>query len=98
MSSWKLIRLKIRIRIFPVNEKVMPLYFCIESPSPTETDSEDELVFNRILEVNKGNASKALLIMGLSLLFLVMMPRDRPLGLLCGLLKPHGISNLSCQY
>ncbi|NXC12917.1 ASTL metalloendopeptidase, partial [Corythaeola cristata] len=32
------------------------LYFCAESPLPTETDSEDELIFNRILEVNKGSS------------------------------------------
>lgn len=40
--------------------------FYTDSPSPAETDSEDELIFNRILEVNKGNAIKVLLIYGLS--------------------------------
>lgn len=69
MSAWKLIRLKIRVRIFPGNEKMILLYFCAESPSPTETDSEDEVIFNRILTVNKGNATKALLIMGLPVAF-----------------------------
>lgn len=40
--------------------------FCTESPSPIETDSEDEVIFNRILKVNKGNTVKALLLLGLS--------------------------------
>lgn len=52
---------------------MIPLYFCAESPSPTETDSEDEVIFNRILKVNKGNATKDLLIMGLSLVLLGVM-------------------------
>jgi len=69
VRSWKLIRLKIRVRIFPGDEKVKLLYFCTASPLPTETDSEDEIIFNRILEVNKGNATNALLIMGLFVAF-----------------------------
>ncbi|NXX37929.1 ASTL metalloendopeptidase, partial [Tricholaema leucomelas] len=32
------------------------LYFCTESPSPTESDLEDEVIFNRILEVNKDSS------------------------------------------
>uniref|UniRef100_A0A8D0FPY8 Metalloendopeptidase n=1 Tax=Strix occidentalis caurina TaxID=311401 RepID=A0A8D0FPY8_STROC len=56
MSSWKLIRLKISIHIFPGNEKVILLYFCTESPSPTETYSEDDVIFNRILKVNKDSS------------------------------------------
>ncbi|KAF1516886.1 Astacin-like metalloendopeptidase, partial [Eudyptes chrysocome] len=32
------------------------LYFCAESPLPTETDSEDEVIFNRILTVNKESS------------------------------------------
>lgn len=35
--------------------------FYTDSPSPTEIDSEDEVIFNRILEVNKGNAIRVLL-------------------------------------
>lgn len=41
-------------------------FFYTDSPSPTEIDSEDEVIFNRILEVNKGNAITVLLIHGLS--------------------------------
>ncbi|NXP46894.1 ASTL metalloendopeptidase, partial [Heliornis fulica] len=47
-----------KICVFPGNEKAMLFYFCTESTSPTspmDTDSEDELIFNRILEVNKGS-------------------------------------------
>ncbi|NXE27203.1 ASTL metalloendopeptidase, partial [Ardeotis kori] len=32
------------------------LYFCSESPLPTETESEDEVIFNRILKVNKDSS------------------------------------------
>lgn len=42
----------------------MVLYFHTESPPPTETASEDDVIFNRILQVNKGNATKALLLLG----------------------------------
>ncbi|KFP23175.1 Astacin-like metalloendopeptidase, partial [Egretta garzetta] len=45
-----------KICIFPGNEKVILLYFCAESTLPTETDSEDEVIFNRILKVNKDSS------------------------------------------
>lgn len=63
-SSWKLTGLTIRIHLFPGKGKVTVSYFHTESPPPTETASEDEVIFNRILEVNKGNATKALLLLG----------------------------------
>lgn len=45
-------------------------YFCTESPFPTETDEEDEDIFDKILKVNKGNATKSLFMSRLSVAFL----------------------------
>ncbi|NWR30752.1 ASTL metalloendopeptidase, partial [Tachuris rubrigastra] len=34
----------------------IPLHFCTESPLPTETDVEDEVIFNKILKVNQDSS------------------------------------------
>lgn len=54
--------------VFPGNEEVILLCFCTESALPTEMDEEDEDIFNKILKVNKGNATKFLSKRDLSLL------------------------------
>ncbi|NXH17256.1 ASTL metalloendopeptidase, partial [Bucco capensis] len=47
---------------FPIQEDhgnstaMIHLCFCADSPSPTESDSEEEDIFNRILEVNKDSS------------------------------------------
>ncbi|OWK62696.1 Astacin-like metalloendopeptidase [Lonchura striata] len=38
------------------SKKVILLCFCTESPLPTETDEEDEDIFNKILKVNKDSS------------------------------------------
>ncbi|NXK75612.1 ASTL metalloendopeptidase, partial [Amazona guildingii] len=45
-----------KICIFHGNEKVILLYFCAESPSPTESDTEEEVIFNRILKINEDSS------------------------------------------